>query len=132
MAPELKALKFPSSINITDILMNEIYITYKRNLGDILCLAVGLKGLFFSAKYYEPVVNGEWMCQSILRSSILLGVPSDKHMAGIEPRGIWTTTDAIQATLCLLAKPDWEDALKTRALKKNELERGFSLMAWVH
>lgn len=85
-----------------------------------------------SAKYYEPVVSGEWMCQSILHSSILPGVPSDKHMAGKEPRGIWTTTDAIQATLCLLGEPDWEEALKTRALKRNKLERGFSLMARVY
>lgn len=71
------------------------------------------------------------MCQRLLHSSILPGVPSDKHTAGMEPRGIWTTTDAIQATLCLLSEPDWDAALKTRALEKNKLECGFSLMPMV-
>lgn len=71
------------------------------------------------------------MCQRILHSSILPGVPSDKHRAGMEPRGVWTRTDATQATLCLLSEPDRDDTLKGRALKKDKLQRGFSLMAMV-
>lgn len=49
--------------------------------------------------------KGEGMCQSILDASILPAVPSDKHMPGMEPRGIWKTTDAIQATPSLLCEP---------------------------
>lgn len=57
-----------SSNQLSDMYMNEIYITYKRNLGDILCtkscsqaqrLIFQIIMINASAKYYERVVNRE-------------------------------------------------------------------------
>lgn len=52
-------------------------------------------------------------------------MPSDKHTAGVEPRRIWTTTDAVRATLCLLGEPDWDDALKNKSSQKEQTRAWF-------
>ena len=49
--------------------------------------------------------NAEQKRQDILESSILPALPSDKHMAGMEPGGEGKTTDAIGNTPSLVYEP---------------------------
>lgn len=54
----------------------------------------------------------------ILEPSILAALPSDKHMAGVEPRGRGNTTDAIQSTSFLLNEPGEQTSKKSEPPEK--------------
>lgn len=62
--------------------------------------------------------DDERVSQDILEPSILAALPSDKHMAGVEPRGRGNTTDAIQSTSFLLNEPGEQTSKKERTSRE--------------